>query len=416
MNTLHRSKALSALAAILSLAGLGCAPDPRPAEVATVDFDQQAHALAERLLLVDTHIDLPYRLHAAMEDVSQRTPGGHFDLERAREGGLDTAFMSIYIPSEYQSTGGAKALADELIDLVETVAASAPDGFELVDSPDEVRAAAAAGRIGLALGIENGAAIEDQLANLAHFHARGVRYVTLTHGKANLICDSSYDEERPWQGLSPFGREVVSELNRLGIMVDVSHVSDQALLQAVELSRAPVIASHSSARHFTPGFERNVDDAAIRAIAAKGGVVQINFGTFLTADANQSGMAAWKAITAEVEARGGAGDPEIAKAVEAEYWSTREKAGSLLTDVADHIDHVVRLVGVDHVGLGSDFDGVDSVPVGLEDVSRYPALIAELLRRGYSEADIAKICGENLLRVWSEVERVAAENPDEDAA
>ena len=185
-----------------------------------------------------------------------------------------------------QEAGGGKALADELIDMVEGIAAAAPSKWAMAATPDQALANRAAGRLSFALGIENGAAIEDQLANLAHFHSRGVRYVTLTHGKNNLICDSSYEpaDNRRWHGLSPFGREVVAEMNRLGIMVDLSHVSDEAFDQALALSQAPPIASHSSCRYFTPGFERNVDDTRIRALAAKGGVVQINFGSsFLTA-------------------------------------------------------------------------------------------------------------------------------------
>ncbi len=227
-------------------------------------FAARGRELADRLLVVDTHIDVPYRLKDEMEDVSLRTAKGDFDYPRAVAGGLDTTFMSIYVPAKLQETGGAKALADGLIDMVEGIVASAPAKWAMAATPDQALANRAAGRLSFALGIENGAAIEDQLANLAHFHSRGVRYVTLTHGKNNLICDSSYEtpESRLWHGLSPFGREVVAEMNRLGIMVDLSHVSDEAFDQALALSQAPPFASHSSCRHFTPGFERNLDDRA----------------------------------------------------------------------------------------------------------------------------------------------------------
>ena len=260
--------------------------------------------------------------------------------------------------------------------------------------------------------IENGAAIQDQLANLAHFAARRVRYVTLTHGKNNLICDSSYEtpESRLWHGLSPFGREVVAEMNRLGMMVDLSHVSDEAFDQALALSQAPPIASHSSCCHFTPGFERNVDDARIRALAAKGGVLQINFGSsFLTAAANKNAIDGFLAQAAFVKEKGIAEDSAEAKKFEEEWAKKNPLPRASLDDVVAHIDHVVEIAGIDHVGLGSDFDGVgDSLPDGLRDVSMYPNLIDALLAAGFSEADVRKIAGENLLRVWSEVEAVAA--------
>jgi membrane dipeptidase len=239
-----------------------------------------------------------------------------------------------------------------------------------------------------------------------------VRYVTLTHGKNNLICDSSYEtpENRLWHGLSPFGHEVVAEMNRLGIMVDLSHVSDEAFDQALALSQAPPFASHSSCRHFTPGFERNLDDARIRALAAKGGVLQINFGSsFLTAAANQNAIDGFRAQAAFVKEKGVAENSPEAKAFEEEWKKENPLPRASLDDVVAHIDHVVEIAGIDHVGLGSDFDGVgDSLPFGLRDVSMYPNLFARLLERGYSEADIEKIAGGNLLRVWRETERVAA--------
>jgi len=374
-------------------------------------FAARGKELADRFLVVDTHIDVPYRLKDEMEDVSLRTAKGDFDYPRAVAGGLDTTFMSIYVPAKLQESGGAKALADELIDMVEGIAAAAPSKWAMAATPDQALANRAAGKLSFALGIENGAALEDQLANVAHFHARGVRYVTLTHGKNNLICDSSYEpaENRRWHGLSPFGREVVAEMNRLGIMVDLSHVSDEAFDQALALSKAPPIASHSSCRHFTPGFERNVDDARISALAAKGGVVQINFGSsFLTAAANKNALDGFLAQTAFVKEKGIDENSPEAKAFEAEWAKKNPLPRANLDDVVAHIDHVVEIAGIDHVGLGSDFDGVgDSLPHGLRDVAMYPNLFARLLERGYSEADLEKIAGGNLMRVWRETERVS---------
>ena len=251
-----------------------------------------------------------------------------------------------------------------------------------------------------------------ELAHVAHFVGRGVRYATLTHGKDNLLGDSSYTPpaERTWHGLSPFGREVVAEMNRLGMLVDLSHVSDETFDDAIEIVTAPPIASHSSCRHFTPGFERNLDDERIVKLAGKGGVIQINFGSsFLTAAANAWSQGAWKAeqaFRAEQGAKEGSAELD---AFRAEYVKQHPMPRATLDDVVAHVEHVIAIAGVDHVGIGSDFDGVGpTLPTELADVSMYPNLIAALLARGHSEADIEKIAGGNLLRVWREAERVAA--------
>lgn len=403
-------------AGILAAALLACQPGAPAGEgetgaaAAEEDLQAKAERLAEELLIVDSHVDVPYRLEEEWQDVSERTETGDFDYPRAVAGGLDAPFMSIYVPARFEDDG-AREVADRLIDMVEKIAADDPDKFAVATSPAEVRAVVASGRIALPMGMENGAPIEGDLANLRHFHGRGVRYITLTHSEANHIADSSYDQERPWGGLSDFGREVVAEMNRLGVMVDVSHVSDDAFWDVMEVTGAPVIATHSSARRFTPGFERNMNDEMIRRLAEGGGVIQINFGSaFLREDAQKQSTAMWEARTAFMEEHGYARD-----APEVEAWMERRRQEDPpiyadVADVADHIDHVVELVGVDHVGFGSDFDGVgDSLPTGLKSVADYPNLIRVLLERGYSEEDVAKIAGENLMRVWSEVERVARE-------
>jgi membrane dipeptidase len=398
--------ALLAAAAILS----SCRQGETPQAPAEVTPEIRAAQLAQEFLIMDTHIDLPYRLYDAPEDVAVETEGGHFDAVRAREGGLDAAFMSIYIPAKLQDEGGARELADELIDLVENLQAQAPNTFAVARSVRDVRSLFEADIFALPLGIENGAAIEDDLGALEHFHDRGVRYVTLTHSEPNLISDSSYAEDRRWNGLSPFGREVVAEMNRLGIMVDVSHVTDESIQQVLEISEAPVIASHSSCRFFTPGYERNIPDELIKAVAESGGVVQIAFAPgFLTEEAQKQSselFAMMRTFMAENDVD--FGSPEFRERID-QFFQENPRVVTSVTDVADHIQHVVELVGIDHVGIGSDFDGIESTPEGLEDVSKYPNLLAELLRRGFSEEDIRKICGENLLRVWSEVERVAVE-------
>jgi membrane dipeptidase len=378
---------------------------------------ERATALAQRFIIVDGHVDLPYRLFgskdadgAITEDVSTRTEAGDFDAPRARAGGLDAPFMSIYIPASYQDSGGAKKLADELIDLVESIAAKHPDQFVTAASPDAVVAAHQAGKIALPMGIENGAALEGQLANVAHFHQRGIRYITLTHSKDNDLCDSSYAETRTHKGLSALGKQVVAEMNRVGIMVDISHVSDDAFMQVVELSKVPVIASHSSLRHFVPGFERNVDDAMLKALAKNGGVIMINFGSgFVDAGANAEGAERRKAAEEFSTANGlDSLEPEDRAKIKAHVAAMGPTKLATVAAVADHIMRVIELVGVDHVGLGSDFDGVGpTLPVGLEDVSKYPALLSELLARGVSEADLEKICGGNALRVWRAAEAFA---------
>jgi membrane dipeptidase len=336
----------------------------------------KADSLAHANIIIDGHVDIPYRLRNHPEDISVRTEGGHFDYVRAKTGGLDAPFMSIYIPSEKENNG-AKALADSLIDLVEDLVAKDPDKFALATSPKEIEEQFKRGLISLPMGIENGAPIEGDISNITHFYNRGVRYITLTHAKDNHICDSSYDTTRTWNGLSPFGKKVVTEMNRVGIIVDVSHISDSTFYQVMRLSKAPVFASHSSCRHFTPGFERNMSDEMIGLLAAHDGVVQINFGSYFLSE---------------------------------EYQKKAEDDTTTVTTVqmvADHIDRVVSLAGIDHVGFGSDFDGVSSLPVGLKDVSELPNLLAELIRRGYSDEDIAKICYKNTFRVWQAVEDYA---------
>jgi membrane dipeptidase len=372
--------------------------------------EQQARELVKRYPLVDGHIDVPFRSYAQWLDVSVSQAGRDFDYPRAVAGGLNAPFMSIYTPADAETAGTAYALANQLIDLVEAMVQRSPQKFAMATSVADVREQFREGTVSLALGMENGAPIEGSLEKLEHFYHRGIRYITLAHSKSNHISDSSYDKERPWQGLSPFGLEVVKAMNQLGIIIDVSHLSDKAIASVLENSSAPVIASHSSVRHFTPDFERNMNDELIRGLAANGGVIMINFGSgFVTAEAQVYG-AKFKAdmkVWAEQSKAGYRSDEW--NAYVATYREKRPYPFATMSIVADHIDHVVKLVGVDYVGLGSDFDGVgDTLPVGLKDVSAYPNLVAELLRRGYSEPDIEKILGANLLRVWSQVEKQAA--------
>jgi membrane dipeptidase len=400
-------KALQML--LLTLAGIG----PLSGAAALADDakgNTEGAGLAHAYLLIDTHIDTPERLEADWEDVSKATQKGDFDYERARRGGLDLPFMSIYTPAESEAEGTSFALANRLIDRVEALVGRAPGKFVLVRTPAQAVQARERGLMGLAMGMENGAPIDGKLENVAFFRNRGISYITLAHSLSNHLSDSSYDEQRQWNGLSPFGREVVAEMNRLGVMVDVSHLSDEAFYQVLELSRAPVIASHSSARHFTPGWERNMSDEMIRALAAKGGVIMINFGSsFLTEEAMLWFEQLKAARKKYLDQNGFDEHGQEAEHFQQAYREDHPFPYADLDDVVTHITHVINLVGVAHVGIGSDFDGVgDSLPAGLKDVSYYPGLVGKLLEKDYSASAIEAILGGNLLRVWGAAEKYAA--------
>jgi membrane dipeptidase len=345
-----------------------CNQSPPPAP----DLAAEAQRIATESIIVDTHIDVPYRLSERPADVSQATDDGDFDYPRARAGGLDAAFMSIYTPAGLEADGSSREEAEQLIDLVENIVSTSGGKFAIATSPGEVRKNFEKGVMSLPMGMENGSPLDGELENLQHFHERGIRYITLAHSQSNHLSDSSYDENRQWNGLSEFGVEAVREMNRLGIMVDVSHVSDEAFWQALDISAVPVIASHSSARHFTPGWERNMSDEMITALAENGGIIMINFGSaFVTEEARQYSSQRWPAARAFVAEHSGLSREEAQKQFKAAWEAEHGPMPyASLDDVLDHFDHVIELVGVDHVGIGSDYDGVgDSLPTGLKDAS-----------------------------------------------
>lgn len=388
--------AVSAFAFAMSLA---------PSLVVAEPSDR-AVELAKSFIIVDGHVDAPSTIANAGADMASGAKAVDFDYARALAGGLDAPFMSIYVAADYEKLGGAKARADILIGLMEGVAAQYPDKFTIAYSPKDVRKAHEAGKIALPLGMENGSPVEGDLANLKHFYDRGIRYITLAHSKANHISDSSYDSDKRWDGLSPFGIEMVRAMNDLGIMVDVSHLSDAAIEDVLATTRAPVIASHSSMRHFTPGFERNLSDELARKVGANGGVIMINYGSaFLTEAANKYGEPRDAAREAKEAEMGRKLTEAERDAFDANWREAHPYPFATLEDVLDHIDRAVEIAGVDHVGLGTDYDGVgDSLPVDLKDASSYPALVDGLIGRGYDDASIEKILGANALRVWEEVE------------
>jgi membrane dipeptidase len=356
-------------------------------------------------MLFDGHNDLPWRLRAEGDfalskfELSKRLGSGQTDIPRLREGGVKAQFWSVYIPSEHPNP--ARTVTEQ-IDLVRRMVDRYPDAFEMAYDADQVERIAKAGKIASLIGIEGGVAIENSLAQLRAFHTLGARYMTLTHNTTLDWADAANDAPEH-DGLTPFGERVVKEMNRLGMLVDISHVSPATMADALRVSRAPLIASHSSAFAVCP-VPRNVPDEILKGVKQNGGVVMVNFYSgFVVPESGRK----LRQVTAEMRARY---PDRVARTKAMEEWFKSEGAKlarGTYRDVADHIDHIVKVAGIDHVGIGSDFDGITMWPVGLDDVSSYPRLTDELLHRGYSEADVHKILGANVLRVFRQAGEVA---------
>ncbi|HZW39708.1 MAG TPA: dipeptidase [Ignavibacteriaceae bacterium] len=379
-------------------------------EVADSNLYKKAVELAKKYTIIDTHIDLPIWLDEEWFDLSVKSNKGDIDYIRAMEGGMDVGFMAIYTSPSLEGTGKSKAKADTLIDIVYKIESTWPDKFKVVKSPGEIENNLSKGKLLLAMGMENGSPIENKLDNLRTFYDKGIRYITLAHYKWNHICDSANDPEKKWNGLSPFGEQVVKEMNKLGMMIDCAHVSDSTVYDVLRISRAPIVVTHTGCRYFVPGSERNVSDNEIKLIAQKGGIIQIGFGSFFLV------YDSWKAMEdnekAVQEFAKNNNLDEHSKEVREfsqKIWLKNPMKKAYVKDVVDHIDHIVKLVGVDYVGIGSDYNGIGdgSIVVGLEDVSKFPNLIYELLSRGYSNENIQKIMGGNFLRVWKNIDKVA---------
>jgi len=377
----------------------------RPEEVSS-----RARKLHASAIVLDTHADTPQRLLFEKIDLGARDPKGHLDIPRMREGGLDAVFFSIWTPSRVDGRPGVKRALD-LIDAVREQVRRHPQDLALATTAAEVRSAHKQKRIAVLMGMEGGHMIDDDLGVLRLYAALGVRYLTLTHSAPTNWADSSGGDPKH-NGLTAFGKSVVQELNRLGVLVDISHVSDKTFYDVLETSRAPLIASHSSCRALC-GHARNMDDEMIRALARKGGVIQINYHIgFLS----QEYADARRALREELQARNREiervhGEDQARQTQEQERLNREYTAAGRLPKVSwekivEHVDHVVKLAGADHVGLGSDFDGA-IMPEGMEDCSKLPRLTEALLKKGYAEADIRKILGENLLRVMEQAERVS---------
>lgn len=399
----RKSSLLSLLLSGLSFMALAGTESEQGTPLATSD---KARKLTQDTILVDTHIDVPYRLKKKPDDISQSTKTGDFDLPRAKKGGLDVIFMSIYTPAKNEAEGTSKTLAEELIKLTEDLVKKSPDAFALATCTKDIYSLKKKGLISFAMGMENGSPLEGDMANADYFRIKGIRYITLAHSKSNHISDSSYDDNERWQGLSPFGKKLVPVLNARGIMIDISHLSDKAAEQVLELSKSPLIASHSSLRHFVPGFHRNMTDKMLKTLAEKGGVIQINFGSGFVAKAPRDWADRRKEASKRYKEENKLKDDDpLLKEFTENYSKTHPYPFANLSDVLDHFDRVTNLVGVDHVGIGSDYDGVgNTLPEGLKDVSTYPNLTQGLINRGYKTKDIQKILGGNLLRVWGQVE------------
>lgn len=361
-----------------------------------------------RAIVIDGHNDLPWRLRIEFDssldrfDLAARHSDGHTDIPRLRDGGVTAQVFAAFVPSSYAGRGAAR-VALEQIDLIRRLVACYPD-FELARAAADVRRIAESGKIAVLIAVEGGHTIENSLAVLRSFAELGVRYLTLTHLANNDWADSATDEPRHG-GLTEFGREVVREMNRTGMLVDISHVSAATMADALESSEAPVIASHSGALAVND-HPRNVPDEILSRVAENGGVVMVDFFSgFIVPEAADTVR---DLLTVERELRTKHGDDEaVLEEAARKWWTEHPIPRGNVGHVVDHIDHIVRVAGVDHVGLGSDFDGIPEVPVGLEDVSKFPAITEELVARDYSEAEISKILGGNFLRVLAQAEDVA---------
>ena len=366
------------------------------------ELRQMAMKICDKNIILDSHIDWPEIILDDPENISEQTARGDFDLVRARKGGLDAALSVVYVSSVYDVEKG-RIMVDSMLNLISYYANTYPDKFAIALTPADVKRNFEGKRFSFIPCLENGSPVGNDIGYLKYLKDHGIAYMTLCHSRTNQISDSNFDKEHKWNGLSPEGKEIIKGLNRLGIMIDISHSTDSTVAQAVRLSEAPIIASHSSCRYFVPGLERDLPDDLIKAIAMKGGVVMVNFCTeFLDSVCHKNTDVVINLLDSEKLSF----DSKEGSELIAEYGKTHR----LLCDskqLVDHIEHIIKIAGIDHVGIGSDFDGVGPLkPSDVPDVSGYPVIVAELLKRGYSEKEIKKILSGNFLRVWGEVIKI----------
>jgi membrane dipeptidase len=394
------------MASVLWLAaaeGFGAGPGNQGAGSPPVS--ERARRVHAAGLLFDGHNDLPWRLRTEGDfaltklDLERRLDSGQTDIPRLREGGVKAQFWSVYIPSEHEHP--ARTVVEQ-IDLVRRMVERYPDAFAMAYSADDVERIAGEGKIASLIGIEGGVAIENSLEQLRAFYTLGARYMTFTHNTTLDWADAATDSPRH-DGLSAFGERVVKEMNRLGMLVDISHVSPATMADALRVSQAPVVASHSSAYAICPS-PRNVPDEILKEVKQNGGVVMVNFYSgFIVPEAGKTVRKVMEEMRARYPDRA-----QRTKAMQAWFQSEGKKLPrGTIRDVADHIDHIAKIAGIDCVGIGSDFDGITTWPAGLEDVSCYPRLTEELLARGYGETEVHKILGGNVLRAFRRAGEVA---------
>jgi len=391
---------------LLFLAAAWICPAP-PAD----DVRARAARILRSAIVVDTHEDVPEQLEKEWVDIGFRQKTGHVDIPRWRQGGVTAPFLAAYVSAAYAASGKSAKKALEFMDLIHRLVETHPGDLVFADSVAGIRAARRENKIAVLIGIEGGHAIEDSLGTLSAFYRLGARYMTLTHTNTNSWADSSgsffsfsFDPKKyaVHNGLTDFGRQVVLEMNRLGMLVDVSHVSDKTLADVLEVSKAPVFASHSSCRALAD-MPRNLNDGEIRAIAAKGGVVMINFSSTFVDQRVVDDFKAKKALLAPKAAELAERYKDDSKRRDAEISALLEnvqRPRASWTAVVDHIERVIKIAGPQAVGLGTDYDGIDDPPEGLEDVSRLPVVAEELLRRGHSEKVVRGVLGENFLAFW----------------
>jgi membrane dipeptidase len=381
-----------------------------PTTSAQADLLARARALHAQWPLVDGHNDFPWALRQknvgldlARLDISVPQPSLHTDIPRLRAGGVGMQFWSVYVPTSVQGAAAVKMTAEQ-IDVVHRMTQKWSATFELARTSADAERTFKAGKIASMIGMEGGHSIAGSLDNLRRFYESGALYMTLTHSANVEWADSGTDTAKS-RGLAPFGEQVVREMNRLGMLVDLSHTSPETMADALRVSRAPVIFSHSSARAVND-HRRNVPDDILRLLPNNGGVVMVTFVPGFISAAAREWESRLDAERARLRTRHAGDEMRITTDVNA-WRKANPSPKATLAQVADHIDHIRKVAGIDHVGLGGDFDGITAVVEGLEDVSKYPFLTAELLRRGYSEQDVAKVLGQNVFRAWKRAEQVA---------
>ncbi|HEX9250227.1 MAG TPA: dipeptidase [Gemmatimonadaceae bacterium] len=387
---------------------------PLHAQITRRPADDVYLARAKRILsqtpLIDGHNDLPWRIredsiargNVDAYDLRKRTPG-HTDLDRLKKGMIGAQFWSVYTPGEYRDSGYARVQLEQ-IDIARRFIAKYPDRLALALSANDIRGDFKQGKIGSLLGLEGGHAIENSLGALRAYYDLGVRYMTLTHNVTLDWADAALDSAKH-MGLTPFGDSVVREMNRLGMLVDLSHVSPGTMSAALNVSQAPVIFSHSGARALVD-VPRNVPDSILRRVTTNGGIVMVPFVTGFVSPAVLLYDQSTRPVMKDLQAKYGKDTAGITREIK-QWRATHPEPRATLSQVADQIEYVRKVAGVDHVGIGSDFDGITEVVQGLEDVSTFPALFAELARRGWTDNDLRKLAGENLLRVFAQAEAVS---------